>query len=277
MSIQSVSNPPEQRTAPREISPGDLPWAVVTMPTTSSGHSGIGTNRHGLKTDTWVCGFFADGGSCQIPIITGVLPRGPGGAAAAHNEIPQTGESTTAVSQVSLVGNNNTQKAFNFFLNRRFSPEQSAGILGCLYKESNLNTEAFNPAGGGRGAYGIAQWRGARLNSLEKYAEASGGSKNSLQTQLEFIMEELLKTESISYRLLQNTKNPMDSCIAFAHFERGEDYSGACFRATGNGCPADPILSRQYNTNRRILLDRIKFANSIYETSMKNDTALGIA
>lgn len=61
-----------------KVSQGDLPWALVMMPTTSSGQSGIGINKHGLQPESWVVGFFADGDNCQQPIIVGTLPGGPG-------------------------------------------------------------------------------------------------------------------------------------------------------------------------------------------------------
>lgn len=268
--IIQIANAPEERATVSTVSPGDLPWATVLMPTTSSGHSGIGESRHGLKTDSWVVGFFADGDSCQMPIVVGVLPYGPGQGSRVNSPVSALGGSIAAASPISpLVGNNNTLKAFDFFIKRNFTPEQAAGIIGCLLKESNMNPAAQNNAGGGRGAYGIAQWRGARQENLDKFALVNNAGRDNLQLQLEYIVNELNKSESLAYNLLQKTGNPTDACIAFAHFERGEDYSGAAYRNTGNGCPVDAITSNRFGTKRNILLDRIKYANQTYETAMR--------
>ena len=53
------------------ISTPDLPWCQVILPTTSTGHSGFGT-QHGLTEGTNVIGFFRDK-AMQDPVITGVV------------------------------------------------------------------------------------------------------------------------------------------------------------------------------------------------------------
>ena len=60
--------------------------------------------------------------------------------------------------------------------------EQAAGVVSNLQRESGLDPNAFNPAGGGHGARGIAQWRGERQAALL----ASGAS--TLEQQLDFMM-----------------------------------------------------------------------------------------
>ena len=60
------------------ISDGDLPWAMVLLPTTSAGHSGIGMNKHGLLPESWVYGIFMDGKNAQQPLIIGTIAGGPG-------------------------------------------------------------------------------------------------------------------------------------------------------------------------------------------------------
>jgi hypothetical protein len=49
-----------------------LPWATVSLPTTSPGHSGLGTVPF-LTEGSWVTGYFRDGPSSQDPIITGSI------------------------------------------------------------------------------------------------------------------------------------------------------------------------------------------------------------
>lgn len=51
----------------------DLPWAQVIQPVTSAAMSGVGTTPLGPVEGTTVIGFFADGESCQEPIVLGTL------------------------------------------------------------------------------------------------------------------------------------------------------------------------------------------------------------
>lgn len=55
----------------------DLPWALVGLPTTASGVSGIGST-HGLKDGSWVFGMFIDGRDAQQPMIMVSLAGAPG-------------------------------------------------------------------------------------------------------------------------------------------------------------------------------------------------------
>lgn len=70
----------------------------------------------------------------------------------------------------------NVQTAYNYFTGQGFKPEQAAGIVGNLMTESyaHLDPNAYNPAGGGKGAYGIAQFRGSRLQGLLDFAGQQG-------------------------------------------------------------------------------------------------------
>ena len=66
----------------------------------------------------------------------------------------------------------NAQTAFNYFKGKGFTDAQAAGIVGNLMTESyaQIDPNAYNPAGGGMGAYGIAQFRGPRLKGLLEFA-----------------------------------------------------------------------------------------------------------
>ena len=44
-----------------ELPTGDLPWAQVVLPITSSGISGMGQTPLGLVEGSWVMGYFRDG------------------------------------------------------------------------------------------------------------------------------------------------------------------------------------------------------------------------
>lgn len=70
----------------------------------------------------------------------------------------------------------NVETAFNFFKGQGFTDAQAAGIVGNLQVESfpMVDPQAYNPEGGGMGAYGIAQFRGPRLQGLLQYAGKQG-------------------------------------------------------------------------------------------------------
>ena len=55
-----------------ELPTEELPWALVMMPVTHPQRSGIGS-LHQLQINSWVIGFFMDGGNAQVPIVIGAL------------------------------------------------------------------------------------------------------------------------------------------------------------------------------------------------------------
>jgi len=270
-----------------KMNQGDLPWALVMMPTTSSGQSGIGVNKHGLHPESWVVGFFADGDNCQQPIIVGTLPGGPGkgsyiGQIGTNLSTIVTESAVNATNNVieNLVGSN-VEKGMTFLIKSGYTAEQSAGILGCLQVESGsgLNTKAFNSSGGGQGAYGVAQWRGPRQEALRAFANQYGnGEVDRIEVQLGYLVKELKEMHQYSgpaEKLLLNTRTPQDAAIAFAHYERGEDYSPQAFRETGCGCQFD---EKYLNVSKKpvrvdILKKRINNATTIYQSFTNKATA----
>ena len=67
------------------------------------------------------------------------------------------------------------------------SATAARGIAMGLFGEGGTPT-AYNPAGGGQGARGIAQWRGSRLRALQ----ARFGANPNLEQQLAFLLSELM-------------------------------------------------------------------------------------
>ena len=108
----------------------------------------------------------------------------------------------------------NKKQAMEFFQSKGLSAYHSAGIVGNLLGESNLNPEALNPTSK---AYGIAQWLGDRKKKLiAKY-----GNKPTFEQQLEFVWEELNSSEKSAYNKLLQTKNVDEAINSFMkHFER---------------------------------------------------------
>lgn len=59
------------------------------------------------------------------------------------------------------------QDVMGFLINQGgLTVQQAAAVAANLQSESGFNPKAFNPAGGGQGARGLAQWRGARVNAF---------------------------------------------------------------------------------------------------------------
>jgi len=99
----------------------------------------------------------------------------------------------------------------------------ASGLVGNLMVESgpDLNPAAYNSSGGGRGAFGIAQWRGDRLTGLQTFASRRGAAPDDFQTQLDYVMYEFKTTEKSAYNKLKQTDNPTDAATAIdKYYER---------------------------------------------------------
>ena len=66
----------------------------------------------------------------------------------------------------------NAKFAYGYLTEKGLTPQQAAGITGRLMAESyeDMNPDARNTLAGGQGTYGIAQWRGSRMNDLANFA-----------------------------------------------------------------------------------------------------------
>ena len=90
-----------------------------------------------------------------------------------------------------LSGSDNAQKAFNFFTQQGFTAIQAAGIVGNFMVESGPKLDPLADNGSHKG---IAQWdTPGRFAHLQKFAAAKSPplDPNSLDAQLQFVMEEL--------------------------------------------------------------------------------------
>lgn len=101
--------------------------------------------------------------------------------------------------------NDKKSQAYSFFISKGYTPEQSAGIVGNLIKESSLNTKAEGDIGyAGGSSFGIAQWRGDRLTKLKNMY---GNNWSDFNNQLEYIHWELNNTETKAGQALKNAKD----------------------------------------------------------------------
>jgi hypothetical protein len=150
----------------------------------------------------------------------------------------------------------NGRSAFDFFVGQGLSPVQAAGIVGNLQGESGqgLNPNAVNPGDGrdGSDSIGIGQWNGTRAQALKDYAATKGVPWNDLNTQLEFLHQELKGPESAAYGRLQAAQTPEEAGQAMLAYERPKDwnkpgahpergqYAAKVFATYGGGSPASP-------------------------------------
>lgn len=155
------------------------------------------------------------------------------------NKLPDSGGSNKTPSpNTPLVGNrdnctikiippnkNTTYfQVYNFFKLKGYSKASIAGILGNLQSESALNLNAFNSAGGGCGAYGLAQWRGDRQTNLYNYAKSINKLIDSNEAQLGFIYKEIEADSNI--RKIKSLNDPKEVSFIFSSkYERFENAS----------------------------------------------------
>lgn len=140
--------------------------------------------------------------------------------------------------------------AYNFFIDKGWTPEQAAGIVGGLRGE----TAGLNPMkvhDGGMGI-GISGWNGARRAQLSQFAAANNVSPRDLKTQLEFVNYELNNSEKAAGDKLRAAQTPEDAGQASlsyfrpanydtpgAHPERAQ-YARQAFNAFADGAPLAP-------------------------------------
>lgn len=110
------------------------------------------------------------------------------------------------------------KKAMEFFQSKGLSAHQAAGIVGNLIIESSLNTTI---KGDGGKALGIAQWHPDRQEGLKNLAKRRGTEISDLNTQLEYVWEELNTGYKNALSKILNSKNVKEATTAFmTHYEK---------------------------------------------------------
>lgn len=120
----------------------------------------------------------------------------------------------------------NAQLAFNYFVSKGWTPVQAAGIVGNLMQESGPGLD-INVVGDSGTAFGIAQWRGDRLDALQAYAAANGVPWQQLSTQLAFVDQELRTTESRAGEALRAATTVDGATAAMIGYERPAGWTAA--------------------------------------------------
>lgn len=109
------------------------------------------------------------------------------------------------------------RQAAYYFQHSGWSPAATAGMLGYIHEEdSTFDPDAFNPEAGGRGAQGIGQWRGPRLDDFKnRYGhdmlDHSISASQRLQEQIDFMDFELKGKEKITGDALRRISDPREA------------------------------------------------------------------
>lgn len=152
---------------------------------------------------------------------------------------------TTPVS-TDLLGGDNIEKAYRYFLQKGLTANQSAGIVGNLGQESGVNPSSGYP---NNNYIGIAQWdKGGRWARLVEWA---GQTKDvlKLDTQLDYLWKEASERGNI------------DGIKVMSDIDHATWYWGRYFEVAiiGGSHDETPL------TNVQLLDKRIKYAHEVYE------------
>ena len=111
--------------------------------------------------------------------------------------------------------NEKAERAYKFYLNIGYTPEQSSAIVGNLIRESGLNPSAVGDSGK---AFGLAQWHPDRQ---AKAKELYGEAWKDFDNQLKFVDWELNNTEKSAGDALKKSKTVWEAGRVFTNsYER---------------------------------------------------------
>lgn len=133
-------------------------------------------------------------------------------------------------------------EVYNYFIGKNYSKQAASSLTATLLNESSLNLNAFNSAGGGCGAYGIAQWRSRRQDNLFDYAQSIGKSIDDKESQLGFIIHELNTVETTANLKLKKAQTLEAANLAAVSYERFSGYNN----------PSDPEVVQRLADTKKI-------------------------
>ncbi|HBJ9567396.1 TPA: phage tail tape measure protein [Staphylococcus pseudintermedius] len=119
---------------------------------------------------------------------------------------------------VGAVGSTTQEKVWNYLRGKGLSEHAVAGIMGNIERESRFLPNAKEPNGTG---IGLVQWSFGRANNLRNFAKRRGKSWADLNTQLDFLWQELQTTERGALNALKASGSVIGAADAFQRkFER---------------------------------------------------------
>lgn len=150
-----------------------------------------------------------------------------------------------------LVGADNVEKAYNFFVSKGLTPVQAAGIVGNFWWESHgvnpeieqvpgswgdMNPNEFNHA------VGIAQWDGGRRVEIINKASSAGKDAKDLAFQLDYSWTELTGNYAKVLKDLKGATTADDATMIFGRgYEAPDEKQAAWDKRKGE---ADAIVSK---------------------------------
>lgn len=130
----------------------------------------------------------------------------------------------------------------DYFTGKGYSETATAGLLAYVRGESGFKSDAFNAAGGGQGAQGIGQWRGARIDNFRRMF-GHDPRYGSFEEQMAFMDWELRNTEKGTGDALAGVQTPEQSAsVVLRQYGR----PSAADLATGEGQRQG--YAREYST-----------------------------
>lgn len=104
-------------------------------------------------------------------------------------EVEVQQETDTTETEVEITDNRTTEEiVWDYLKDAGYTDIQVAGIIGNLYQESGLNPARVESNGEG---IGLVQWSFGRKQNLINYASSKGKDWTDLESQLEFLVDEL--------------------------------------------------------------------------------------
>lgn len=186
-----------------------------------------------------IVGFLRNGRDAAVEFWNALRGGGASGTARPAGGDPGAGPAQGAPS-------NRFDHIVKFFTDRGYPLHVARGIAAGIWAESKMDPKAFNPAGGGKGAYGVGQWRGQRQRELfRRY-----GSNPTLFQQLEYMNWELNggngeKAAGDALRGAGSDKAALDLYVKrFMRPAPGAEISGDLRRGQ-NALAKTPIVNRQ--------------------------------
>lgn len=151
-----------------------------------------------------------------------------------------------------LYGDSTEEQVWFFFLSNGFTKEATAGIMGNMQGESEIDPTSIQYPS--QAAAGICQWQyyskqSGRWLKLKKYAEKKGKEWTDLQSQLEFLLAEMQGEDSTTVSKLK------EYCGGYEEFKALTDVDKA----------AEIFLNSFERPRNRDATLRQKYAREIYE------------
>lgn len=155
---------------------------------------------------------------------------GTSGSTRAMANAGGSGSSSSSSSKSSSSSSSSiAQTIYNFCISKGCSPAAAAGIVANAQLESTFSTSVVNSIG----ASGLFQWLGDRLTNLKSYAKSRGTSWTDLDTQLNFMWNELSGGESTTAALLNKYCGGLNGFKNLTDAYKAGYYFGKCFERGG--------------------------------------------